>query len=287
MLNPGAARDDSIDVTLMIEPPSGMPGRQARMKLVTLVKFSSTRAAWPLAEMSVKGALKPPPALLTRMSIGPRVATRASTASRRRTSRTSVLTVRPRAAAARAVTSSPSASRSHSARSAPKAARARAVAAPIPTAAPVTSATRPASDTSAGEAGMRGQYSDGPSARRGGWPVRADLEWGSIPGLVVGAAQRFGDAEALVDGSLRVGFAGLAEMATAATRSAIGSGLAPGDRAAIWAPNIHEWIAAALGVLGAGGVLVPLNTRFKGGEAAYVLGKARARMLFTVTDFLD
>jgi len=116
--------------------------------------------------------------------------------------------------------------------------------------------------------------------------VRADLEWGSIPGLVAGAGERFGDAEALVDGSLRVGYAGLAEMATAATRSAIAAGLEPGDRAAIWAPNIHEWITAALGVLGAGGVLVPLNTRFRGREAADILGRSRAKMLFCVNGFL-
>ena len=44
---------------------------------------------------------------------------------------------------------------------------------------------------------------------------------------------------------------------------------------------------AALGAIGAGGVLVPLNTRFKGAEAAYVLGRSGARFLCTVTGFLD
>jgi len=116
--------------------------------------------------------------------------------------------------------------------------------------------------------------------------VRADLEWKTIPGLVAGAGQRFGDAEALVDGELRLSFAGLAELAEASTRSAIAAGLQRGDRAAVWAPNIHEWIAAALGVHGAGGVLVPLNTRFKGREAADILVRSRARVLFCVNGFL-
>ncbi len=116
--------------------------------------------------------------------------------------------------------------------------------------------------------------------------MRADLEWKSIPGLVAGAAQRFGDNEAIVDGDLRLSFAGLAELAEASTRSAIAAGLQPGERAAIWAPNIHEWVAAALGVLGAGGVLVPLNTRFKGREAADILERSRARILFCVNGFL-
>jgi len=116
--------------------------------------------------------------------------------------------------------------------------------------------------------------------------VRADLEYGSIPALVNRAAERFGDAEALVDGGLRVSFAGLAEAAEASTRAAIAAGLEPGDRAAVWAPNIHEWVVAALGIQGAGGVLVPLNTRFKGGEAADILQRSGARALFCVNGFL-
>jgi len=116
--------------------------------------------------------------------------------------------------------------------------------------------------------------------------VRADLEYGSIPGLAAAAAERFGDAEAIVDGELRLSFAGLAEAALASTRAAIAAGLEPGDRAAIWAPNVYEWVVAALGVQGAGGIIVPLNTRFKGAEAADILGRSRARMLFCVNGFL-
>ena len=60
----------------------------------------------------------------------------------------------------------------------------------------------------------------------------------------------------------------------------------PGDRVAIWAPNTTEWVIAALAIYSAGAVLVPLNTRFKGAEAAYILDRADVRLLFTVTDFL-
>jgi hypothetical protein len=45
-------------------------------------------------------------------------------------------------------------------------------------------------------------------------------------------------------------------------------GSSKGDRVAIWAPNSAEWIIAAFGLLTAGGVLVPVNTRFKADEAA-------------------
>jgi len=115
----------------------------------------------------------------------------------------------------------------------------------------------------------------------------ADLECDSIPGLVLAAAQRYAGREALVDGDVRLTFPQLADEMRRSTRAAIAAGIRPGDRASVWAPNMHEWILAAVGVLGAGGVLVPLNTRFKGAEAAYVLGKSGARMLFTVTGFLD
>ena len=65
------------------------------------------------------------------------------------------------------------------------------------------------------------------------------------------------------------------------------SGIEHGDRVALWAPNSLEWIVAALGVTTAGGVLVPVNTRFRGVEAGYVLGRSRARLLFTVRGFLE
>ena len=55
---------------------------------------------------------------------------------------------------------------------------------------------------------------------------------------------------------------------------------------AIWCGNCAEWTVAALGLFAAGAVLVPVNTRFKGNEAAVVLARSGARVLVTVTDFL-
>src|SRR5207244_2801959 len=48
-----------------------------------------------------------------------------------------------------------------------------------------------------------------------------------------------------------------------------------------------EWVIALLGLSCAGAVLVPINTRWKGAEAADVLRRSRARLLVTVTGFLD
>ena len=108
----------------------------------------------------------------------------------------------------------------------------------------------------------------------------------TIPALVDDAAARFGDSEALVDGDLRISFVELRDRVSAMADALTAWGLAPGDRVAVWGHNIWEWVVAALGVHAAGGVVVPINTRFKGDETAYVLGASRARILFCVTDFL-
>jgi acyl-CoA synthetase (AMP-forming)/AMP-acid ligase II len=115
---------------------------------------------------------------------------------------------------------------------------------------------------------------------------RADLTWGTIPRLVADGATRFGNAEALVDGDVRLSFAELAEEVDRYARGFIASGVGPGERVAMWAPNCAEWMLAALGALRAGAVLVPMNTRFKGSEASYVLRTSGATTLVTVRGFL-
>jgi HIP---CoA ligase len=108
----------------------------------------------------------------------------------------------------------------------------------------------------------------------------------TVPAVLADAARRFADAEALVDGDDRLTFVQLAEAANTASRAFVSAGLESGDRVAIWAPNINEWVIAALGVHGAGGVIVTLNTRFKGLEAADIIERSRARFLLCVNGFL-
>ncbi len=121
---------------------------------------------------------------------------------------------------------------------------------------------------------------------------RGDLAWGTIPTLVADAAARGGEQVAVVApgegpaGGARVSFGELADQVATATRAYVASGVRPGDRVAVWAPNGLEWIVASLGALGAGAVLVPLNTRFKGAEAAGVLRTSGARFLVSVDSFL-
>jgi acyl-CoA synthetase (AMP-forming)/AMP-acid ligase II len=108
----------------------------------------------------------------------------------------------------------------------------------------------------------------------------------SIPVMTEVAAERFGDQAALVDGDTQLSFAELFDAARTAGAAFVAAGIAPGDRIAIWAFNSAEWVISVLGLWQAGAVLVPINTRFRGAEAADILVRSRARALVTVTDFL-
>jgi HIP---CoA ligase len=108
----------------------------------------------------------------------------------------------------------------------------------------------------------------------------------TIPKLVARAAALFGERSAIEEGALRMSFAELADAGVESARAFLTAGIEHGDRVAIWAPNCHEWILAAIGLQSAGAVLVPVNTRFKAAEAGYVLAKSGARLLFTTGDFL-
>ncbi|RSS47209.1 fatty acid--CoA ligase family protein [Streptomyces sp. WAC07061] len=112
------------------------------------------------------------------------------------------------------------------------------------------------------------------------------MRWRTVAALVRDAAERYGDREAVADGRTRVSYAELGARVERAAAACLAAGTEPGDRVAVWAPNTLEWIVSALGAVTAGAVLVPLNTRFKGAEAAYVLARSRARLLFVTGTFL-
>ena len=107
----------------------------------------------------------------------------------------------------------------------------------------------------------------------------------TLPELVARAAQEHAGRPYLRDGELALDFAALDAARRRVARAMLGAGLRHGDRVAIWAPNRHEWVLAAIGAQSIGAILVPLNTRLKGAEAAYILNRSGARLLFTVAGF--
>lgn len=104
--------------------------------------------------------------------------------------------------------------------------------------------------------------------------------------MVLSAADRFGDAEAVVDGPLRLTFAQVVERIRCAAGAFAEFGVGKGDRVAVWAPNSAEWIVAAFGLLTAGGVLVPVNTRFKTDEAGDIIARSGVKAVLVQKGFL-
>jgi acyl-CoA synthetase (AMP-forming)/AMP-acid ligase II len=108
----------------------------------------------------------------------------------------------------------------------------------------------------------------------------------TIPGAVAASIAAWPDAEAVVEPERRVTYRELGQLVDASTRAMMAAGVEPGDRVAVWAPNGLGWIVAALGAQSAGAALVPINTRFKGQEAAHLLSASKAAMLVTTVGFL-
>jgi acyl-CoA synthetase (AMP-forming)/AMP-acid ligase II len=104
--------------------------------------------------------------------------------------------------------------------------------------------------------------------------------------MVLSAADRFGDAEAVVDGPLRLSFTEIVDRIRCAAGAFNDLGIEKGERVAVWAPNSAEWMIAAFGLLTAGGVLVPVNTRFKADEAADIIGRSGAKAVLIQEGFL-
>jgi len=116
--------------------------------------------------------------------------------------------------------------------------------------------------------------------------VRYDEKYPSIPAMVRQSAKDFGEKTYVIDGDTRWSFVDVEQRMLEAARAFIALGLKPGDRVGLLGPNTATWIQAALGIHAAGGVMIPLNTRFKGEELAHILRKSGAAAVVTVGGFL-
>ncbi|MFT4768729.1 MAG: fatty-acyl-CoA synthase [Glaciecola sp.] len=59
----------------------------------------------------------------------------------------------------------------------------------------------------------------------------------------------------------------------------------PGERVAVWAPNIPEWVIIEYGCALAGVVLVTVNPSYQADELSYVLRQSRAAGIFLLPEF--
>jgi len=108
----------------------------------------------------------------------------------------------------------------------------------------------------------------------GDWFPKQTL--GSLPER---AAARWGAGEALYFKGRRWSFAELSAGIDRLARGLIGLGVEPGEKVALWMVNRPEFIEAMFAVMKIGAVLVPINTRLRTEDTAYILGQSDSAVL--------
>jgi fatty-acyl-CoA synthase len=112
--------------------------------------------------------------------------------------------------------------------------------------------------------------------------MQAWYEKKTLGTLLDEAAARWGSREALTYEGRRWSFAALQAEVDRTARACIALGIQPGDRVALWMPNRPEWLYTFFALAKIGAVVVPINTRFRTSDLAYVLWQSDATTLMTV-----
>ncbi len=99
--------------------------------------------------------------------------------------------------------------------------------------------------------------------------------------LAADMARRFPEREGLIFRDRRYTFAQISEQVDLAARAAMAAGVEKGDHVAVWLQNSDQFVFIVLGLLKAGAVLVPINTRFRTNDLEYVLRQSDSKMLIT------
>ncbi|HKV37980.1 MAG TPA: AMP-binding protein, partial [Blastocatellia bacterium] len=117
-------------------------------------------------------------------------------------------------------------------------------------------------------------------------PCYKDVTAGELLTLL---ARDYPRREALIypDLGLRYGFSQLEWMARQVAKGLISLGTNRGDRVALWAPNIPEWVVLQFALAKIGAILVTVNTALRAAELEYVLKQSRARTLITMKGVRD
>jgi acyl-CoA synthetase (AMP-forming)/AMP-acid ligase II len=116
-------------------------------------------------------------------------------------------------------------------------------------------------------------------------PTSSLIEATTLGDLLLRAAERWPERDALVFPDSRLGYRELAERARTRARALIAAGVEPGDHVGILSLNLPEIIETLFACALSGAVAVLLNARYRVEELRYVVGNADLRLLFTSTRF--
>ena len=104
----------------------------------------------------------------------------------------------------------------------------------------------------------------------------------TLGALLDEAATRWSAREALTFEGHRWSFAALQTEVDRTARAFLALGIQAGERVALWMPNRPEWLYTFFALAKIGAVVVPINTRFRTSDLAYVLWQSDATTLITV-----
>lgn len=107
----------------------------------------------------------------------------------------------------------------------------------------------------------------------------------NIAAMLAGNALRFADDDALVFEDRRWSHEQLNDDVNALAAGLVADGIGNGDRVAIVANNVPEFLILSLALSKLGAVFVPLNYRLTPGELAQLIGHAGVRAVATVPEF--
>lgn len=110
--------------------------------------------------------------------------------------------------------------------------------------------------------------------------------------LVADIAVQTPDAPALLHGDRTISFLELTESARRAAQGLADLGVGPGDRVALWLPNVPAYPILYLACIRLGAIAVAVNTRYRAVEVADIIGRSGAKVLacapgFRRIDFLS
>src|ERR1700733_6930145 len=101
-------------------------------------------------------------------------------------------------------------------------------------------------------------------------------------------ARDYPQNDALIySGRLRYHFSELEWITRQVAKGLMTIGVARGDRVALWAPNVPEWVVLQFALAKIGAILVTVNTQLRGAELEYLLNQSEANTLITVRGFRD
>ncbi len=109
----------------------------------------------------------------------------------------------------------------------------------------------------------------------------------TVGALLMRLAESFPDNEALVYHDRRWTFAQLEAEARLIARGLLACGVEPGERVALWATNVPEWVVLQFALAKIGTILVTVNTSLRANEVDYLLRQSEAATVITIRGFRD